>query len=122
MSLVLNTEASTVTLTKVGDGLNQVEHRDLTRSLTTPLVLRQQAKLGQPGSKGNDHVLIKISDSVANGDTGEIVTGSISCDVSIPRDAAYTAQHTEDLVCNLRSFLTLTNQEDAIGAGSLDRS
>jgi hypothetical protein len=43
-------------------------------------------------------------------------------DVSIPRDtAAFDTQAVEDMVCYMRSFLTLTDQEDAIAVGKLNR-
>lgn len=122
MSLTLDTEAGTITLTKTGESMSQVEHKDLTRAIATPLSLVQTAKIGQPGTLGNDHIIIKASDAVSNTETGRTVVGSITVDVSIPRDAVFTAQHTEDLVCMVRSFLALTNQEDAIGQGVLNRS
>lgn len=122
MSLTLNKESGSTTFTKVSEGENQVEHRDLSRSLSLPLSLRQTAKIGRAGSLGNDRIRISVQDTIANSVTGKIVTGSVSIEVSIPRDVEFDAQHTKDMVCYARSFLTLTDQEDAIAAGSLNRS
>lgn len=122
MSLTLAKETGSTVFTKTGEGINSVEHRDLTRGLSVPLALTQTAIIGQPGALGNDHVKIKVSDSVLDSTSGKIITASVSIDVSIPRNSAYTTQMAKDLVCYGRAFLNLTDQEDAIAAGTLNRS
>jgi hypothetical protein len=122
MSLSLGKESGSTVFTLSSEGSNFVEHKDLTRALGLPLAIRQTLKSGQPGALGNDHVKIAVSDSRQNSDTGKVSTGSVTLDVSIPRDtAAFDTQAVEDMVCYMRSFLTLTDQEDAIAVGKLNR-
>jgi len=121
MSIVLNDGTGNVEFVKTGDSMNSVEHRVLARPLSWPLAISQSAVIGAPGSLGNDHVKMKVANSILETATGKIVTGSITIDVSIPRNAAFTSTHTKSLVNMAGNFLLLTDQDAAIAGGNLNR-
>lgn len=121
MSLVLANSTGNSTFTQTGDGISSVEHKDLTRALNAPLVLVQEAKIGPPTALGNDHIKVTIRNSVADANNA-IVTGSITMDVSIPRNSAFTATYIEDTITLLKSYLSVSGMAAALRAGQLNRS
>jgi hypothetical protein len=106
------TEQDTVTdvvFTLAGSTSKGAIYKVTDRSLALPQTLEFTNNIGNPGSKGNDHVVVSLKNTVQNGDTGLVSTGSLKMDLSIPRDSAWTSTDTEDLM----AFLV-----DLLGTGS----
>jgi hypothetical protein len=92
-------------VTLVGNTNRGAEYRDTTRALSLPYSLTIENQVGNSGAKGNDHVKIKISNTVADAD-GVTAVGSISVDLSIPRNTGWTGTNSDDLLAVLASFLS----------------
>lgn len=108
---------SEVVFALVGSTPTGAEYRVSSRSLGLPLFLKIATKIGNPGSKGNDHVIVTIGDVVQNSTTGAISTGSVVMDVSVPRDGEWTDTMTQDLLAYLQAFITdarIANLSDAV--------
>lgn len=89
------------------------------RSLGLPYGIQIQRKVGPSGSLANDHVIVKVGCSYANATTGKIATGSVSCDISIPRDSTIiTTTVMAELLGQLSSLL---NDSTALAATSANR-
>jgi hypothetical protein len=74
-------------------------------SLQNPIVLTQSHKIKTPGTQGNDRVNASIRENVTNSNTGLPFTGSISVQISIPKDPSWTEAKTKDLLSQMASFL-----------------
>jgi len=76
-------------------------YRDLTRSLSLPFSVEFQYKIGAPGAKQNDHMIVLVKDSVVNSTTGVVSTASMRMDLSIPRDTTWTTTMSENILSGL---------------------
>lgn len=83
----------------------------VTRALALPLSLDFNYQVGEPGSKGNDRCIVTLRDTVQNGTTGVVSTGSVKVEISIPRDSAWVSPYTENLLSSLVQLLTSGNRE-----------
>jgi len=86
--------------------------------LGVPRTLEQTLKVGAPGASGNDHVILRLSQSDENSTTGKIATANLTLDISIPRDSA-TVTPTEivELLGILSSLLNdCASVEDSANA------
>jgi len=98
------------TFMMVGSSNKGAMYKDATRSLALPLTLEVAVTTGNPGAKGNDHVKVKIASSVAGAGTSvPVVTGSVTLDISLPRDANWTDTHALDILSYLRDYLENAN-------------
>lgn len=100
--------STNITYTLVGSSNSGAAYKNATRSLALPQSLDFAYTIGNPGSKGNDHLKITLKDVVENSDTGLISTGSCTVDVSVPRDSAWEAEKTEDLLAQMSDLLSST--------------
>lgn len=96
-----NLADANVVYSLVGSTATGALYKDVSRSLALPRTLEFQYNVGNPGAKGNDHLRIILKDTVQNSSTGIISVGSLSIDVSVPRDSAWTQTFTEDLMAAL---------------------
>lgn len=108
---------TTTVFTLVGNTIDGAEYRDSSRSLGLPQSVKITTKVGNPGAKGNDHVIVVISNVIQNSVTGAVSTGSVTMDLSVPRDAEFTDTMSKDLLAYLQSFLSdarIANLADAL--------
>jgi hypothetical protein len=99
-------DTETVTYGLVSDNAAGAKWQVSGRSLGLPKTLELNRKVGAPGAMGNDHVILRFSQTEANTETGKIATGSVTLDVSIPRDVATITQAMmNDLLGMLSSLL-----------------
>lgn len=109
-TITLKDEAdANVVYTQVGQNETSALYKDATRELALPRTLRFQFKLGNPGAKGNDQIIMKLNNSVENATSGLVSTGSVSVVLSIPRDSAWTNQMSEDLLIQLQDLFADAN-------------
>jgi hypothetical protein len=101
-----------IVYTLVGQTDRGATYRNATRALGLPQSLSFSYNLGAPGALGNDRINITLRNSVQNGDTGLVSTGSVSIQLSIPRDSAWTTTDTEDLLIQLQDLFADANAED----------
>jgi hypothetical protein len=105
---LLNLADETVTYTLVSQTENGAQFRDATRALALPRSLNFQYKIGNPGAKGNDKLIVTLKDTVQNATTGLVSTGSAKLEVSVPRDSAWTTTFSEDLMAQMANLLSDT--------------
>lgn len=111
--------SSTITLTDKADAnivysfVGQTDkgsvYRNASRSLGLPQSLDFRYQIGNPGSKGNDRISVSLKNSVQNADTGLVSTGSVTIQLSIPRDSEWTQTDSEDLLIQLQDLFTDAN-------------
>lgn len=90
----------------VGSTAKGASYKDPSRSLALPLTLDVSVLSGPVGSKGNDHVKVKLASAIVGaGTSAPVVVGSVTLDISIPRDANWTDSMMLDLLANLRDYL-----------------
>lgn len=102
--VVVDKAGANQTFTLVGQTANGALYKDATRSLSLPRTLEFQFVLGNPGSLGNDKIIVTIKNSVQNSTTGKVVTLQCRMELSIPRDAAITTAMVEDMICHWQSL------------------
>jgi len=90
------------------------------RSLANPHFIQITRKIGPSNSMANDHVIVRISLTDPNATTLKPVTGSVTLDISIPRDNATVtlAEMTEELGL----LASLLNDNTALAATTVNRS
>jgi hypothetical protein len=111
-SITLKTKAdANVVYTLVGQTANGASYKDATRSLALPRTLDFQFVLGNPGSLGNDKIIVILKDSAENAATGLVKTLQLKIEVSVPRDAAITTTMVEDILCQLQALSVDANAE-----------
>lgn len=106
-----------VTFVLAGSTSRGAEYRVADLPLSTPKTLEFQYNVGNPGSKGNDHLITTIRETVINEDTSVSSTAQLKLDLSVPRDEAWTTAMSKDLLAHLADLLTdarLTNIANAI--------
>lgn len=103
---VNNHSAVAKSFTLVGVSDTGALYRDATRTLALPLSVKFDYKVGAPGSKGNDRLFVTISDTVQNSSTGLVSTAAAKLEMSVPRDAAWAAGMTEDILAYMANLLT----------------
>jgi hypothetical protein len=81
-----------------------------------PQSLEFKYKLGTPGSKANDKVVVVLRNSVENSDTGLVSTGSVAITLSLPRDSEWTVTDGEDLLIQLQDLFTDANAAKLVDA------
>jgi len=101
---VVDKAGANVVYSLVGQTSNGALYKVATRSLNVPKTLEFQFSLGQPGSLGNDKVVVILKDSAANATTGLVKTLQVRMEISIPRDAAITTAMVEDNICHWQSL------------------
>jgi len=101
--------ATSYTYTLVSESATGAKWMVADRALCKPQSLELTRKIGPPTSKGNDHVILRLSRSEAGTGTGTpISTAAVTLDISIPRD---TTALDADAVNNLLGALaSLINQ------------
>lgn len=111
-TLSLNDHAATpVVFSLVGNTSDGAIYRLTSRALALPLELKFQYKLGNPGSDGNDKVIVVISDSRRNTTTGKVSTGRLYMELSAPRDTtAWVDGSSEHLFAYIANLLTSANR------------
>lgn len=72
----------------VSTGQNLSNWKVAGRDLSLPYEVSVQRKLTPPSALGNDHVIVTIRGVERNATTGKLVTGSVTMDISIPKDTA----------------------------------
>lgn len=92
--------------------------------LGTPRTLEQTLKVGAPGATGNDHVILRLSQSDENSTTSKIATANVTLDISIPRDnSTVTTDEIIELLGILASLLNdqavVENAADAVNRKAL---
>ncbi len=95
----------------VGQTANGASYKDATRALSVPRTLDFQYVLGNPGSLGNDKLVITLKNSAANADTGLVKTLQLKIEISVPRDSAITTAMVEDIICQLQALSVDANAE-----------
>jgi hypothetical protein len=98
-----------ITYTHIGSTDVGATYRNADRALGLPQSLAFNYQIGNPGAKGNDRVSIFLKNSVQNSDTGLISTGSVSIQLSLPRDSEWTTTDSEDLLIQLQDLFTDAN-------------
>lgn len=99
-------DVTNVTYTLAGQTSNGASYKNKDRALSLPQTLEFAYNIGQPTAKGNDKLNITLKNSVQNGTTDLISTGSLKIVVSVPRDSAWTQTDTEDLLAQVVDLLT----------------
>jgi hypothetical protein len=79
-------------------------YKNTLRSLSLPQTLDYQYKLGVPGAKGNDKIIVNLKNTVQDGTTNEFFTGSVKVEISLPRNDAWTATDTKDILVQLQDI------------------
>lgn len=97
--------ATDVVFTLVGNTPTGAEYKVVSRSLALPQNLKLTFVLGNPGARGNDHVKIQFNNTIADADAVSH-TGSVTIDLSIPRNSAWTTTDSEDLLAFVANLLT----------------
>ncbi len=111
-TIVLKDKAdANITYSLVGQTANGASYKDATRALSTPRTLDFQFVLGNPGSLGNDKLIVTLKNSAANADTGLVKTLQLKIEISIPRDSAITTAMVEDIICQLQALCVDANAE-----------
>lgn len=95
--------------TLVGLKANGAAYKMADQELSTPRTLDFENKVGEPGSLGNDSVVVTLRDSRKNDDTGLVKTASLKLILSVPRDAAITNAIVVDMLCQMASLLSDAN-------------
>lgn len=96
-----------VVFSLVGNTNVGAEYRNATRALSLPQSMEFAIQIGAPSAKGNDHLKMTIKDTRLNSTTGLVSTGSVTVDVSVPRDAdAWTDTDSKDLLAFVRNMFT----------------
>lgn len=114
-SITLKDKAdANIVYTLVSQTENGAVYRNAARSLGLPQSLRFSTNIGAPGSKGNDRVNITLKNSVQNETTGLVSTGSVSIQLSIPRDSTFSVTDAEDLLVQLQDLFVDANAEDLV--------
>jgi len=62
------------------------------RPLSQPFQVEVQRKITASAATANDHVILRISRIEKNATTGKLATGSVTVDLSIPKDTASLAE------------------------------
>jgi len=99
-----HTQTETLTLSSVKD--NIVTYKVAGRSLALPSLLTIERKIGSAGAKANDHIVVRrqeIQQSTVI--PANLVTGSVTLDISIPRDSTFTAARMLELLLETVSLL-----------------
>lgn len=106
-----------VVFSLVGNTADGAVYRVSSRALSLPQGMDIQMQIGNPGAKGNDHIKIIIRNVVRNATTGAVSTGSVTLDLSVPRDsAAWTDTDSQDLLAFVANFLTSGRRESLVDA------
>lgn len=100
-----NLANTAVVFTQAGATATGAQYKVTSRTLQLPETLTIDFKIGSTGSKGNDHAVIKISNTVADSN-GVAATGSVTVDLSIPRNSGWTGTDSDDLLAFVQAFLT----------------
>lgn len=116
-TLTENDTTTSIAYSLVGSNANGASYKNATRSLALPQTLDFSNSIGSPGSKGNDKLTITLKNSVENGTSGLVSTGSAKLIVSVPRDSAWTATDTADLLYQLHTLLDTAADNDSIADG-----
>lgn len=98
-----------VVLTLVDQGKGYAQYKSTARVLSQPLALTLQYKIGEPGAKGNDHLIVSLKDTRANTD-GSLCTCIATLDVSVPRGDGWASGLTEDVLNELTHLLAGTTR------------
>jgi len=97
-SLTTKTHADAdVVLTLVGQGKGYANYKLVTQPLNRPIDLTLNYKVGEAGSKSNDHLIATMRCTYANTD-GTVSVGIASMDVSVPRGDGWASGNTENMV------------------------
>jgi len=96
---------TTTVFTLAGSTGRGAEYKLTSRALSLPLTLKIDFQVGATGSKGNDHLIVTIANTVQDS-SGVIGTGSVKIDVSVPRNSGWTGTDTDDLLAYVQSFLS----------------
>lgn len=96
---------------------NGVVYKDISRPISNPNSVSITSVIGNPGAKGNDRVAIVVRDTITD-TLGAVVTGSVRCELSIPRNAEFTVQKASALLWEVVQLLGETSNVAAIVAGA----
>jgi hypothetical protein len=119
-SLSLNNHADTpVTYTLTGSTNRGAEYRNMASSLAEPQSVMFTISVGGPSSKANDKVVISAREIALNGDDGTTAVGTARLEVSIPRNAAWTGDKTQDLMATIASLLSSEDWRDELAVGAV---
>lgn len=97
---------ASVVFTLAGQSEKGAAYKVATRSLSLPKTMDFQFSLGNPGSLGNDKLLITLKDSTLNSTSGKVVTTQVKVEASVPRDTSVTETVIADLFAHITSLLT----------------
>lgn len=88
-----------VVFSLVGSTPKSAQYKLVSRALSLPLILEFLMNIGDPQSLANDKYVITLRNTVNNtGSQPGKSTGSLKCEISIPRDASWTNSLTQDLL------------------------
>lgn len=87
-----------------------------TRDLTTPLSMEFDFQIGAPGSKGNDRLIIRSSNSKLVTGTDVVTSCVAKLEVSVPRIGAWTKTEVANVISYLTSSIGLQATRSAIAA------
>lgn len=108
-TLVELDDVTNVVYTLIGQTDKGSFYKNRDRSLALPQTLNFDFNIGNPGSNGNDRLKIALANSIQNSSTGQVKTGSLKIEVSVPRDSEWTTTDTEDLLAQVVDLLTNAN-------------
>jgi hypothetical protein len=119
MSLVLYAAGNTANRTydvrsRGSDRIELVE--TTTGTLANPEVIVQTINLKAPGSAGNDRCNVSIRKNKTNSSTNMPMTGSITIQVSIPKDPTWDDNDTKDLLSQGASIIGAAGAYGTSGA------
>lgn len=110
-----NTQQQTFAL--VSTDKNGSVYRVAGRDLATPRQLEIIRKIGPTGAAGNDHITLKLTHVGKNSTTAKISAGSVTVDISCPRDTAAVSKG--DMQAILSIISSLLNESTAMEATSV---
>jgi len=87
--------------------------------LSTPVKLEVIRKLTASAATANDHVLLRLTTIQRNTSTGKLATGSITVDISVPKDTATITETT--MVQYLGVVASLLNDNAALQSTTVNR-
>jgi len=90
------------------------------RDLGQPKSVEIIRKMTPIGSSANDHVILRLSNTMRNATTGKLATLVATCDISLPKDA--TDLTTNQRLYMLAELASLLNDSSANAATTVARS
>jgi len=108
-----HSSSSTTVFGLVSETANGVKWQVAGRSLSAPYTVELNRKI-DPNATANDHIVLKVSRTEKNTTTSKSATGSVSVDISVPKDN--TILTTAELVKMAEIAASLINDYSASAA------